>query len=335
MNTLQFYLHQVWYHKHPLFYLLLPFSWVYIAIATLKKLCYQIGILAIKRVDVPVIIVGNISAGGAGKTPLVIWLANYLTIQGMKVGIVSRGYGGVAYQQPQQVRIDSSPLLVGDEAVLCARRTHCPVAVCVDRVRAVEELIKVRSCDVIVGDDGLQYYGLDRDIEIVVIDGKYRYGNGHYLPAGPLRESVKRLQQVDMVVNKNYSSRREYTMQYEYGDLVSLTDPNVTCSIEKFISQPVHALAGIGHPENFFAYLRQQQLLIIAHHFRDHYQYRKKDLQFGDNLPLIMTEKDAVKCEGFELDNCWYVPIVANLSDAFQFRLDILLKELTRGQKTA
>lgn len=321
----------IWYSKHPLGILLLPLSWIYTLIIILRRLCYQSGLIAVNKIDAPVIIVGNISVGGTGKTPLVIWLAEYFRSKGFKPGIVSRGYGGKLSGKTQQVRPDSDPLLVGDEPVLISKRTACPVAISVQRRKAAEELIKHCGCNLILCDDGMQHYSLDRDIEIAVIDGQRRFGNRHCLPAGPLREPISRLQTVDFVVSKYIASRHEYKMEYSYGDLVSLTDPTRTMPVSSLNGESVHAIAGIGNPDRYFSYLRNQKMKIIMHEFPDHHPFAASDIKFNDGLAVIMTEKDAVKCAAYATDFHWYLPITATLPESFIYRLDVLMKEIING----
>jgi len=325
----------IWYTKHPLGIVLLPLSWLYSLIIILRRLCYQSGLIAVNQIDVPVIIVGNISVGGTGKTPLVIWLADYFKNKGFNPGIISRGYGGKITGKSQQVRPDSNPGLVGDEPVLIAKRTDCPVAIAVQRRRAAEELIEYCDCDLILCDDGMQHYSLGRDIEIAVIDGQRRFGNGRCLPAGPLREPISRLNSVDLVVSKYIAGRHEYKMEYQYGDLVSLLEPEHTIPISSLNGQSVHAISGIGNPDRYYSYLRNNKLHIINHEFPDHYPFTKNDVNFDDGLPVVMTEKDAVKCSDFATKNHWYLPITATLPDSFTYRLEALMKDITDGQKTA
>ncbi len=329
------FIENIWYSKHPLGLLLTPISWIYTFVITLRRLCYQSGLIAVNQIDAPVIIVGNITVGGTGKTPLVIWLAEYFKSKGFKPGIVSRGYGGKLSGKTQQVRSDSDPRLVGDEPVLIAKRTGCPVAVAIKRRKAAEELIAYCNCDLILCDDGMQHYSLGRDIEIAVIDGQRRFGNKHCLPAGPLREPVNRLKTVDFVVSKYIAGRHEYKMEYSYGDLVSLIDPTKTIPITTFIGQSVHAIAGIGNPDRYFSYLRNKKLKLMMHDFPDHYVFSASDIRFNDGLPVVMTEKDAVKCVAYATEQHWYLPIVATLPDSFSYRLEALMKEVMNGQKTA
>ena len=314
-----------WYTRSPWLLLLTPLSLLYRGIISVRRFAYRAGIKRSTRLSLPVIVVGNITVGGTGKTPLVVWVANYLREQGYIPGIVSRGYGGKANHWPQQARADSDPAVVGDEAVLLAVSTGCPMAVAPDRVAAARALVDQGDCDVIISDDGLQHYALQRDIEIAVIDGVRRFGNGHLLPAGPLREPEKRLQEVDLVVVNGLGGSDEYRMSLQQGDAHNLQDPEKTCTLQAFRSQRVHAVAGIGHPERFFRSLQQAGLQLDSHPYPDHHAFRPGDISFGDGRPVIMTEKDAVKCRHFASQNDWYVPVEANLSKAFQERLDALL----------
>lgn len=329
------FIENIWQTKHPLGFLLLPLSWLYTLVIILRRLAYQSGLIAVNQINVPVIIVGNISVGGTGKTPLVVWLAEYFINKGFKPGIVSRGYGAKLLGKAQQVRPDSDPRLVGDEPVLISKRTGCPVAVAVKRRIAAEELIEYCDCDLILCDDGMQHYSLGRDIEIAVIDGQRRFGNELCLPAGPLREPISRLQSVDFVVSKYIAKRHEFKMEYGYGDLVSLTDSDKIISVSSLAGQTVHAIAGIGNPDRYFSYLRNQKLNLVMHEFPDHHAFIAEDIQFNDGLPVVMTEKDAVKCTAYAGKNHWYLPITAKLPDSFAYRLDVLMKEIINGQKAA
>ncbi len=322
------FIENTWYSKHPFSTILLPMSWIYSLIVVIRRLCYQSGLIAINQVDVPVIIVGNISVGGTGKTPLVIWLAEYFKKKGFKPGIISRGYGGKFAGKTQQVRADSNPALVGDEPVLIAKRTNCSVAIAVKKSRAAEELIEYCDCNLIICDDGMQHYSLSRDIEIAVIDGQRRFGNERCLPAGPLREPISRLKMVDLVVSKYTAGRHEDKMEYVYGDLVSLVDPNNTISVSSLKGESVHVISGIGNPDRYHSYLRNNKLHIICHEFSDHYSYKKKDVVFEDGFPVVMTEKDAVKCTDYATKNYWYLPIIAVLPDSFTYRLEAYMKDI-------
>ena len=328
MKRLDYY----WYTRSPWLLLLTPLSLLFRIIVRLRRLAYQSGLLHSYRVSRPVIIVGNITAGGTGKTPLVIWLAGYLRDKGYRPGIISRGYGGQAGSWPQQVRPDSDPAMVGDEAVLIAGATQCPMAVGPDRVATAKALIEHSDCDVILSDDGLQHYALQRDIEIIVIDGVRRFGTGFMIPAGPLREPVGRLREADLVVVNGLGSGQEHRMIMTPGEVHSLLDDSNTRRLSDFHGQAVHAVAGIGNPGRFFQLLQQQGLQVQNHPFPDHYQYTSADIRFGDNKPVIMTEKDAVKCRHFATENDWYIPVTIQMSADFCQQLGVLLEDRAAQQ---
>jgi tetraacyldisaccharide 4'-kinase len=321
MKRLDYY----WYTRSPWLVLLTPLSLIYRVLVSLRRSAYKIGIFRSTRVTVPVIVVGNITVGGTGKTPLVAWLAEYLLGKGYKPGIISRGYGGVSSNWPQQVRPDSDPAVVGDEAVLLAAKTGCPMSVAPDRVAAATALTEHSDCDVILSDDGLQHYALQRDIEIAVIDGVRRFGNGFLIPAGPLREPVSRLQEVDLLVTNGLGNGQEHRLGMRQGEAHNLLDPDKVSALHDFRPQTVHAVAGIGNPERFFRSLQQAGLQLERHAFPDHFPFQPDDIRFGDGKPVIMTEKDAVKCRHFATANDWYVPVEAYMSDDFRARLDALL----------
>lgn len=334
-QALEGFCNEIWYGKHPAAVALVPFGALYRVITDLRRQGYRNGLLAAHRAAVPVIVVGNLTVGGTGKTPLVIWLAGYLKSLGYRPGVIARGYGGRARHWPQQVRPDSDPRAVGDEPIVVARRTRCPVAVGPNRSACVDALIEHAACDIVISDDGLQHYALERDIEIAVIDGVRRYGNSRCLPAGPLRESLQRLREVDLVVTNGIAGRGEFAMKYVVTHAVSLTRPERAAGFESFQEEAVHAVAGIGNPERFFATLRARGLKVIPHAFPDHHAFVKSDLEFDDALPVLMTEKDAVKCEQFATARCWAVPVTAELPEIFATRLETLLARGKHGQTTA
>ncbi|RME35240.1 MAG: tetraacyldisaccharide 4'-kinase [Gammaproteobacteria bacterium] len=321
------FIEELWYGRHPLSLLLAPLGWLFALAVRLRRLAWRSGLLSPRRLPVPVIVVGNISVGGTGKTPLVIWLCKRLREAGHRPGVVIRGYRGLGRHWPQQARPDSDPRVVGDEAVVLARRTGCPIAVGPDRVAAGEALLEYHDCDLIVSDDGLQHYRLARDVEIAVVDGIRRHGNRRCLPAGPLREPVSRLREVDLVVSNGVAGRGEFPMKYVPGDLVSLIEPQARRPLERFRGQPVHAVAAIGMPERFFSLLVHHGLRVEKHPFPDHHVFTPQELDFGDDLPVLMTEKDAVKCLPFARPDWWYLPIEADLPETFLHRLKLLLKE--------
>lgn len=330
-------LDNLWYTNHPLSLALAPLSWLFCGLVELRRHAYRQGLLANRRVAVPVIVVGNITVGGTGKTPLVIWLSQFLQQHGFQPGIVSRGYRGRAKHWPQQVFIDSDPLLVGDEPVLLARHSGCPVAVAPRRLAAVKRLLEQHNCNIIISDDGLQHYALYRDIEIAVVDGVRRYGNRRCLPAGPLREPLHRLSTIDFLVIKgaalSSATRQEFSMQYDIKTLKNLSDEQCTQPLAALRGQKVHAVAGIGHPARFFTRLRDQGLKLHCHEFPDHHHYQAADIQFNDDLPVIMTEKDAVKCHQIAGPQHWYLAIEARLPASFEERLLNRLKRISHGQK--
>jgi tetraacyldisaccharide 4'-kinase len=326
-------INNIWYNKHPLALALTPLSWLFCAMVKIRQQAYKQGLLTCHHVPVPVIVVGNVTVGGTGKTPLVNWLGQFLQKHGFKPGIVSRGYGGHAQKWPQFVLPESDPYLVGDEPVLLARQSGCPVAVAPQRILAVQSLLTHKDCNLIISDDGLQHYALQRDIEIVVVDGIRRYGNQRCLPAGPLREPISRLQHVDFVITKGNPLDNELVMQYHKKSLQRLDNDTISQPLAKFHDHTVHAIAGIGYPEPFFNYLREQGLKLHCHEFPDHYAYQKSDIQFNDNLPVIMTEKDAVKCQSFAKSQHWYLPIEAHLPAIFGQKLLHQLQRIQDGQK--
>jgi len=321
-------LDQTWYEQHGIRYLLWPFALLFRLLTAARRLLYVLGIFKRYSLPIPVIVVGNITVGGTGKTPLVIWLANHLKRQGFRPGIISRGYGGNAGQWPQYVRGDSDPTVVGDEPVLIARHTECPVAVSPKRIQSAKALMKYSDCDVIISDDGLQHYALMRDIEIAVIDGVRRFGNGYCLPAGPLREPVSRLKTTDFVVCNGLPARGESQMKLSFLSVNNLREQDHVEDIANFRGRRVHAIAGIGNPKRFFSMLKHYGLQIIEHPFPDHHPFQVNDISFNDNLPVIMTEKDAVKCRRFSAENCWFVSIEAEMDEAFIKALDCKVGKL-------
>ncbi len=283
--------------------------------------------------SVPVIVVGNISVGGTGKTPFVIWLIELLRAQGWRPGVISRGYGGRAPHYPYAVDANSDPAHSGDEPLLIAQRCACPVVVAPQRCAAVELLLKSADVDIIVADDGLQHYALARDLEICIVDGARGLGNGALLPAGPLREPASRLSEVDLVVVNGAGWSAAGLAPLRMG-LQAVAAQNLLDKASRplgdFAGQRVHAVAGIGHPPRFFDTLRGVGIQVVEHAFSDHHAYTAGDLQFGDGLPVLMTEKDAVKCRGGAAADWWAVPVAAALSAADTARVQELIKPLRK-----
>lgn len=321
-----------WYEGRGWLTLLLPLAWLYQALSTLRRLYYRYWQPppTLSR-SVPLIVVGNIALGGTGKTPLLIALANYLQQRGFQPGILSRGYGSRAPHYPFLVEADSSPAASGDEPLLLARRTRCPVVIDANRVAALKHLLGCFECDLVLSDDGLQHYRLPRDLEIAVIDGKRGLGNGLCLPAGPLRESPARLRHVDWVVCNGEPAAAAIPLCHESMALRPqswhrLPDESAFELNAPAFAQPVHAVAGIGNPQRFFDTLRALGLDVEEHPFDDHHRFTPEDIDFGDDKTVVMTEKDAIKIrpllesagEGASAaTNYYYLRVAAELSDAF------------------
>jgi tetraacyldisaccharide 4'-kinase len=284
---------------------------------------------------VPVIIVGNVTAGGTGKTPLVIWLAQTLGTLGYRPGIVLRGYGGDRQSQPVLVADDATPEAVGDEALLLAGRSGCPVVVCRDRVAAVRHLLEVTDASIVIADDGLQHYALARDLELIVVDGSRGAGNGRLLPAGPLREPLSRLEEVDWVLATGGPSglhADETVVRTQPLAFVSLgDDAPERIGVEAFSERHrrVRAVAGIGNPQRFADTLRQLGLEPLLTPFPDHHRFEPEELDFGDGLPVVCTEKDAVKLRRLDVlpAQCWYLEVAADPGPDARDRLVSLLQE--------
>jgi tetraacyldisaccharide 4'-kinase len=287
---------------------LLPLSGLYWLLLKLRALLFRCGIYDSHKAHAPVIVVGNITTGGTGKTPTVIWLVNELRAKGFAPGIVSRGYGGSKSGTSMRVDADSDPAVVGDEPVLLARRGQCPVVVDSDRVQAADMLID-DGVDVIVSDDGLQHLRLQRDFEICVIDGERGLGNRRLLPAGPLRESPDRLSSVDQVlVNGVTDMPNAIAFELQATDACRLNG-SLARPLQGFKDTTVHAVAGIGNPKRFFDLLRAHGIQVIEHSFPDHAAITQADMQFGDDFEVFMTEKDAVKLGQKMSDRYWSVPV--------------------------
>jgi tetraacyldisaccharide 4'-kinase len=297
----------VWYQKNVLAYLLLPLSLLYWVIISIRRILYKIHFFKTHRLPCPVIVVGNITVGGTGKTPVVIALVNECKKRGLRPGVISRGYGRKSSSPVEWVTAESDPRLTGDEPVIIARATGVPMVVGKSRVAAASALLAKASCDVIISDDGLQHYALARDIEIAVIDGTRRFGNGFCLPAGPLREMPSRLNRVDFVINNSGSPKsNEYLMQVVMDEVVLLNDETQVLSWSALSQKKVVAIAGIGNPARFFDALRKKGVVFTARTFPDHHDYQKSDFDFLNDEVVIMTEKDAVKCSAFS-DRRFYV----------------------------
>lgn len=310
------FLEKCWYNNNPLVWLLSPVTALFWLVSTLRKLSYDKGWRRAHRLPVPVIIVGNISVGGTGKTPLVIRLAQLLRQEGYHPGILSRGYGGSNVSYPHLVLEGDSPAMVGDEPALMRQHLQCPIVVDPNRARGGEFLLKQHRCDVVLCDDGLQHYALARDVEIVVMDGQRRLGNNHLLPMGPLRESADRMKSVDFVViNGGMVRKGDFLMSLESGRLVNIKHSSKSMSLSELDNEAT-AVAAIGNPQRFFDLLKSKQVkLKQCLTFSDHHAFKQQDLPKGT---VIMTEKDAVKCKEFAEDDWWYLPVSAKLTEEFR-----------------
>ena len=319
---------QHWQKVTGLVCLLLPLSLLFALLISLRRCLYRCRLLPVYHARVPVIVVGNISVGGTGKTPLVIAIAGYLKSQGWRPAVVSRGYGGSIRSAAHLIGPNDSAEAVGDEPFLIAKRTGLPVAIGRRRSVVIDYLLLHRDCDVLISDDGLQHYRMHRDIEVVSIDAQVTFGNGFLLPAGPLREPQSRLSQIDFMLQKNAMAPTGDCFTLAGERLRALDDAGVTPHISEFRGETVHAVAGIANPASFFVALRDKGLDIIEHAFPDHHIYTPSDLCFGDQLPVLMTEKDAVKCTGYEQSNMYYLPVEARFKSDFLARLEQRLKTI-------
>jgi len=314
---------KVWFENHKakwwLVPLLLPLTVLFLFISSIRRIAFGIGLFKSYSVNKPVIVVGNIGVGGNGKTPVVIHLVELARSLGLTPGVISRGYGGKADIYPYSLSELSTTEEAGDEPILIFKRCHIPVVVGSDRVANAEKLIEL-GCDLIISDDGLQHYRLQRDLEIIVVDGKRLFGNGLLLPAGPLREGTSRLNNADMVIYNGESNTRDTSSLLM--SLVAIQLRNVKTgeevNLSKFVSKyiQVNAIAGIGSPQRFFDTLEGLGFTLAAQQgFIDHKNFTPDDFNlFKGDLPLLMTEKDAVKCQQFAQGNWWYLPVDAKFS---------------------
>jgi len=312
---------RLWYGRSPLAWLWLPLSWVFVVVTAIRRGLYRAGILLAVRVAKPVIVVGNITVGGTGKTPLVAWLALALRERGFVPGIVTRGYGGSASGWPRDVNADSDATQIGDEAVLLARRTSAIVVAGPDRARAAQRAIE-RGANIVVADDGLQHYRLSRNFEIAVVDDARRFGNGFRLPAGPLRESIRRLRHVDALIRNCRTSSEDTRDPIEH-PLVLIMHSRIDSArslvsgasrkLHEFSGKRVNAAAGIANAQSFFDALTAHGLVVNARALGDHAPIKPSDLLFDDAAPVFITEKDAVKCGAITDPRVWVVPLEIEL----------------------
>ena len=324
-------IHRVWYGNAAFGWLLLPLSWLYGRAVALRSALYRRGTLVSKPAPAPVVVVGNVTAGGTGKTPVVVWLVEALRARGLSPGIVSRGYGGSKPGTSMRVDYDSDASIAGDEPVLLARRAGCPVAIDSNRPRAARMLVD-DGADVIVTDDGLQHLRLKRDVEICVIDGARGLGNGRLLPSGPLREPIGRLDTVDAILINGPGYERDGAVRFK---LVATEACAVNGAerrkLTEFANTTVHAVAAIGNPQRFFDMLRDFGIQVIQHPFKDHAALSRRDLDFRDDFPVLMTEKDAVKLPVTVPDGLWYVPVDVQMAETVETSLlDDIVSRINR-----
>ena len=354
---------RAWQRQAVWLWLLLPISWLYGLITLLRRQAYKAGLLSSYRAPIPVMVIGNISVGGSGKTPLIIALVNYLQKKGIKVGVISRGYGGDTSQMPALVSATSLPHIVGDEPCLIAHMTGAAMAVCPNRQQAIATLLKAEpNLQLIIADDGLQHYALQRDIEWIVVDAARGFGNKQLLPTGFLREPMSRLEGANVIYHEKPStdstqtsrsdntiqSADRLTMHLQPAELQRLWNPISSAaqlnSVKPTNNSRVHAVSGIGYPQRFFDTLESIGFEVIGHPYPDHYDFSLAELlQYGD-YPIIITSKDAVKISALLVDytatqalndeyvelvsRLWVLPVTAVLSENSYHNLDAQLKAL-------
>ncbi|WP_394202215.1 tetraacyldisaccharide 4'-kinase [Shewanella waksmanii] len=322
---MQAFVNQLWYGKRtPLMWLLwsllLPLSAVFALVTTVRRSLFSLGIKKATQIDVPVIIVGNITVGGSGKSPTVIYLIELLRQHGLRPGVVSRGYG-VKFDGVRHVSRESTAKQVGDEPLMIVSRTEVPMVIGASRVDAAQALVANHDVDIIISDDGLQHYHLARDIELILIDGQRQLGNRCLLPAGPLREGAWRLHQVDFVINNGGVNGLGETMELVIDSLKPVAAKNTGAAPAKDANWC--AIAAIGNPQRFFNTLKNNGFNLVAcHGFDDHMMLSAEDIEaISADGAVVMTEKDAVKCREFAKDNWWYLPVNAKLSTEFEINL--------------
>lgn len=332
--SLRLTLQQSWRKPNFFTYLLLPLSWLYKLLFYLNKKLYKLGIKPTYRAPVPVIVVGNISVGGTGKSPLIIYLVEQLQQQGYSPGIISRGYQSQAASYPLEVTGSSTVTECGDEPLMVYRRTAVPMVVGADRKADIELLLSKHKVDVILSDDGLQHHALERDIEVCVVNPEQAKLNSHLLPAGPFRESQARLKTVDFVVQHG-EKKTKHPQSFAMQLVADKPLPLLASNMEKFdASDKIRAVAGIGTPARFFETCRAQGWDIIEHEFADHHKFELDDVSFDDELPILMTEKDQIKCLAFANNRHWYLPVNVKIEGNLVDQICLKLNQKTIGIET-
>jgi len=302
-----------WYSGSWWLIFLRPIELVFRSVSAIRRWVYSSGVKTPWRASVPVVVVGNITVGGTGKTPVVIALVEYLQSQGFSPGVVSRGYGAISGEFPHQVGTSSNAKDCGDEPLLIYQRTRCPCVVAPLRVEAAQYLLSENDVDIVICDDGLQHYALARDMEIVVVDQERGLGNGFCLPAGPLREPARRLRGVDHVLYRG-SNDDSFGVQYSCDRLVNVHTGQCLPLSPQSIGEEIQAFAGIGQPGQFFRMLEQLGFSVTRHNFGDHHEYTQADIECIGTMPIVMTEKDAVKCRELAIEaNTWFARLDAQL----------------------
>jgi len=324
------FIEKMWYQKswyiNPLTWLLLPLSALFWLVSSFRKLLFKLKIKETVTSSVPVIVVGNISVGGNGKTPMVIWLCEYYKKLNKKVVVISRGYGGNSDYYPCEVNKNSSPYQCGDEPVLIAKRTGFPVIVGPNRVENIKQAIDKYKPEVIISDDGMQHYKMGRHLELCIVDSKRQFGNGLLMPSGPLRETQQRLKSIDLVIENGGNAPFHYILE-QTGLYKVKDDTPATFSSDKVSGV---AISAIGNPARFETSLLQANINIIdKQHYRDHHKFTENDFQRNSNINIFMTEKDAVKCKAFAKNNWYYLKVDAKPNVKTTEKLNELLKTLT------
>ena len=321
----------IWKDRKFAAYGLWPISLVYMAVVELRRLGYATGLLGVEHFSQPVVVFGNLTVGGTGKTPLTIWAVNYLKDAGFRPGVISRGYGRRNSENTRLVDATADAQDVGDEPLVIWQATSAPVAVAKRRADAIRLLMKECDCDVFLSDDGLQHLSLATDLKILLIDGRERFGNRFCLPAGPLREPVYRATDFDLTIVNGQGQPDEYSMQCELTEAINLLDNTKVLQLDSLAGKPVFAFAGIRHPEKFFGMLKACGIESRDHSFSDHHEFDQQDFDSvqGSDHVVLMTEKDAVKCMEFAQPNWWYVRLKAEPEKAFQEEFSRRLKQLT------
>lgn len=310
-----------WQKKGWLYFMFLPLSYVFLWIVSLRRMLYQWGAFKSYQFSIPIVVVGNILVGGTGKTPLVIYLAQLLAAKGYKPGIASRGYRAKAKSLPYLVQHNDDPNQVGDEPLLLMRQTQCPVVIDPNRVRGIAYLLSKHDCDIVICDDGLQHYALGRDIEIAMVDHTTNFSNNALLPAGPFREPLSRLNLIDFIVSKNVQGQStDYKLELVPLELIHIQDSSKRLPLKALQDNVnVHIVLGIGNPESFLASLKAFFVHTPkVHIYADHHQFVQQNFDGMTDDFILMTEKDAIKCERLKLNNAWYVSTEIKVTNSFQ-----------------